>query len=74
MLGGSDESDAIKMIHAALDLGLNMIDTAPVYGFGRAEEIVGKAVQGGRRGTALIATKAGNRMARRRSPLVNCWG
>ena len=46
MWGGSDESDAIKTIQAALDLGVNMIDTAPVYGFGRAEEIVGKALQG----------------------------
>jgi aryl-alcohol dehydrogenase-like predicted oxidoreductase len=36
-----------------------MIDTAPVYGFGRAEEIVGKALQGARRRTAIIATKAG---------------
>jgi aryl-alcohol dehydrogenase-like predicted oxidoreductase len=59
MWGGSDESDAIKTIHAALDLGVNMIDTAPVYGYGRAEEIVGKALQGARRRTAIIATKAG---------------
>jgi len=59
MWGSSDESNAIKTIQAALDLGLNMIDTAPVYGFGRAEEIVGKALQGARRSTALIATKAG---------------
>lgn len=59
MWGGSDESDAIKTIQAALDLGVNMIDTAPVYGFGRAEEIVGKALQGARRRTAIIATKAG---------------
>ena len=59
MWGGSDESDAIKTIQAALDLGVTMIDTAPVYGFGRAEEIVGKALQGERRGAAIIATKAG---------------
>ena len=60
MWGGSDENDAIRTIHAALDIGINLIDTAPVYGFGRSEEIVGKALAaGGRRGRALIATKAG---------------
>ena len=60
MWGGSDETDAIRTIHAALDRGINLIDTAPVYGFGRSEEIVGKALAvGGRRTRALIATKAG---------------
>jgi aryl-alcohol dehydrogenase-like predicted oxidoreductase len=57
--GGSDEADAIATIHAALDRGINLIDTAPVYGFGRSEEIVGKALAGGRREKALIATKCG---------------
>ena len=60
MWGGSDETDAISTIHAALDRGINLIDSAPVYGFGRSEEIVGKALAvGGRRGHALIATKVG---------------
>ncbi len=59
MWGGSDEREAIKTIHAALDAGINLIDTAPVYGFGRAEEIVGKALAGDRRGKAIIATKVG---------------
>ena len=59
MWGGSDERDAVRTIHAALDSGINVIDTAPVYGFGRAEEIVGKALAGGRRGKAIIATKVG---------------
>ncbi len=59
MWGGSDEKDAIETIHAALDLGITMIDTAPVYGFGRAEEIVGRALAGGRRSKTIIATKAG---------------
>src|ERR1700739_1354619 len=60
MWGGSDESDAIRTIHAALDRGVNLIDTAPVYGFGRSEEIVGKALaMDGRRRNALIATKVG---------------
>jgi aryl-alcohol dehydrogenase-like predicted oxidoreductase len=59
MWGGSDENDAIKTIHAALDSGINVIDTAPVYGFGRSEEIVGKALAAGWRGKAIIATKVG---------------
>ncbi len=60
MWGGSNESDAINAIHAALDRGINLIDTAPVYGFGRSEEIVGKALAaGGRRKRAFIATKVG---------------
>jgi len=60
MWGGSNESDAISAIHAALDRGINLIDTAPVYGFGRSEEIVGKALAvGGRRKRAYIATKVG---------------
>jgi aryl-alcohol dehydrogenase-like predicted oxidoreductase len=60
MWGGSDETDAIRTIHAALDRGINLIDTAPVYGFGHSEEIVGKALAaGGRRQRALIATKVG---------------
>lgn len=58
MWGGTEESDAIATIHHALDLGINIIDTAPVYGFGRSEEIVGKALEG-RRKKVLIATKAG---------------
>ena len=52
--------NSIRTIHAALDRGINLIDTAPVYGFGRSEEIVGKAlVQNGRRKQAIIATKVG---------------
>jgi aryl-alcohol dehydrogenase-like predicted oxidoreductase len=58
MWGGSDEKDAIATIHHALDLGINLVDTAPVYGFGHSEEIVGKALEG-RRDKALIATKVG---------------
>ena len=59
MWGGTDESDAIKTIQEALDRGINLIDTAPVYGFGRSEEIVGKALADGRRRNAVIATKVG---------------
>lgn len=58
MWGGTDEQQSIKTIHAALYKGVSLIDTAPVYGFGRSEEIVGKALQqyGGRENITL-ATK-----------------
>ncbi|MDO4575532.1 MAG: aldo/keto reductase [Planctomycetia bacterium] len=59
MWGGTEEKDAIDAIHAALDGGVNLIDTAPVYGFGRSEEIVGKAIAGRSRDKILIATKCG---------------
>jgi aryl-alcohol dehydrogenase-like predicted oxidoreductase len=60
MWGGTDEKASIDTIHAALDKGVNLIDTAPVYGFGRSEEIVGRAVkQYGRRDRIHISTKAG---------------
>ena len=60
MWGGTDEAESIATIRAALEHGINVIDTAPVYGFGRSEEIVGKAVaQGHLRSTVIIATKAG---------------
>jgi aryl-alcohol dehydrogenase-like predicted oxidoreductase len=60
MGGGSNENDAIRAIHTALERGINLIDTAPVYGFGRSEEIVGKALAlGARRKRVFIATKVG---------------
>jgi aryl-alcohol dehydrogenase-like predicted oxidoreductase len=60
MWGGSNEKESIDTVHAALDAGINLIDTAPVYGFGRAEEIVGKAVKTyGSRDKICISTKAG---------------
>lgn len=59
MWGGSDEREAIATLQNAVEEGITLIDTAPVYGFGRAEEIVGKALSGGRRAKVLIATKAG---------------
>lgn len=57
---GTDARDdeSIQAIHAALDHGINLIDTAPAYGFGRSEEIVGRAIRG-RRDKVLIATKCG---------------
>jgi aryl-alcohol dehydrogenase-like predicted oxidoreductase len=58
MWGGSDEVESIKTIQHAVDLGINLIDTAPVYGFGHSEEIVGKALaDGGRRDKAVLTTK-----------------
>jgi aryl-alcohol dehydrogenase-like predicted oxidoreductase len=60
MWGGTDEKESIRTIHAALDQGINLIDTAPIYGNGRSEEIVGEASrQYGRRKSVLIATKVG---------------
>ncbi len=60
MWGGTDEADSIATIHRAVEQGVTLIDTAPVYGFGRSEEIVGKALaRGGLRNRVLIATKAG---------------
>src|SRR5882672_11699925 len=60
MWGGSEEQESIDTIRAALDQGITVVDTAPVYGFGRSEEIVGKALAGsGLRSRAIIATKAG---------------
>lgn len=58
MWGGTDENDSIKAIHAALDHGVNLIDTAPIYGFGVSEQIVGKAIED-RRDQVVIATKCG---------------
>jgi aryl-alcohol dehydrogenase-like predicted oxidoreductase len=58
MWGGTEEKDAIETIHRALDNGITLIDTAPVYGFGQSEEIIGKAL-GGWRDKVLIATKVG---------------
>ncbi len=58
MWGGTDEGESIRTIHAALESGINIIDTAPVYGFGTSEEIVGKAVdQFGGRDKVALATK-----------------
>src|ERR1700737_1232366 len=55
--GNTDHDDSIRMIHRALDAGINFIDTADVYARGESEEIVGKALAGGRRDNIVLATK-----------------
>jgi aryl-alcohol dehydrogenase-like predicted oxidoreductase len=60
--GNPDHDDSIRIIHAALDAGINFIDTADVYGHGESEEIVGKALAGGRRNDIILATKFHNAM------------
>jgi len=60
MWGGTDEGESIGTIHAAVEHGINLIDTAPAYGFGRSEEIVGRAIAGrSMRSRVVIATKTG---------------
>jgi aryl-alcohol dehydrogenase-like predicted oxidoreductase len=58
--GGADDDESVRTIHAALDRGITLIDTAPAYGFGHSEEVVGRAIQErGNRERVVIATKAG---------------
>lgn len=60
MWGGTEEKESIDTILKAIDLGINLIDTARVYGFGRSEEIVGKAIkQSGKREKVYLSTKTG---------------
>ena len=58
--GGTDDDESVRTIHAALDLGITLIDTAPAYGFGHSEEVVGRAIaeRGGRERVVLV-TKVG---------------
>ena len=58
MWGGTDEAAAVKAIEASIDAGISLIDTAPAYGLGRSEEIVGAAISG-KRDKVVIATKCG---------------
>ena len=60
MWGGSNEAESIATIRSAIERGVTLIDTAPAYGFGRSEEIVGKALaESGLRDKVTIATKVG---------------
>ncbi len=54
--GNTDQAECVRMIHQALDAGVNFVDTADVYGEGRSEEIVGRALEG-RRDDVFLATK-----------------
>jgi aryl-alcohol dehydrogenase-like predicted oxidoreductase len=55
--GPQDADESVRTLHAALDLGVNWVDTAPFYGWGRAEEVVGRALRG--RDDVLVFTKCG---------------
>src|SRR4051794_35834093 len=57
--GNPDHDDSIRIIHAALDAGINFLDTADVYSAGESEEIVAKALTGGKRDDVVLATKVG---------------
>ncbi|NPV48881.1 MAG: aldo/keto reductase [Armatimonadetes bacterium] len=57
--GGTDEADSIAAIRRGLDEGINLIDTAPMYGCGLSEELVGKAIRGRDRSQIVVATKCG---------------
>lgn len=56
--GNADHDDCVRIVHAALDAGINIIDTADVYSAGESERIVGKALADGRRDDVVLATKA----------------
>jgi aryl-alcohol dehydrogenase-like predicted oxidoreductase len=60
--GNTDHDESVRIIHRALDAGINFIDTADVYSRGESETIVGKALAGGRRDDVVLATKVHGRM------------
>ena len=60
--GNPDHDDSIKVIHRALDAGINFVDTADVYSRGESEEIVGEALSGSRRDNVVLATKVHGKM------------
>src|SRR3954463_16166992 len=62
--GNTDHDDCVRIIHKALDEGINFIDTADVYSAGESETIVGKALAGGRRDDVVLATKFHGAMGR----------
>jgi aryl-alcohol dehydrogenase-like predicted oxidoreductase len=68
--GGADDDAAVATIQRALDSGINLIDTAPAYGQGHSEEIVGRAIQG-RRERVVVATKVGLEWDERGEPRRN---
>jgi methylglyoxal reductase len=58
MWGGTDQNDPVGAIHAAIDHGINLIDTAPIYGYGHSEGVVGEAIKH-RRDQVVLATNCG---------------
>jgi len=56
--GEIDEAEIDRLVHEAIDLGINFIDTAPLYGSGKSEERIGRALSGGKREQVVLATKA----------------
>src|SRR5271155_5074542 len=60
--GNTDHDDSIRILHAALDAGINFVDTADVYSFGESEEIVGKALAQTKRHKVVLATKVHGQM------------
>ena len=68
--GNTDHDDSIRIIHRALDAGINFIDTADVYSRGESEEIVGKALAGGRRDAVVLATKVHGTMGDDAEPVA----
>jgi aryl-alcohol dehydrogenase-like predicted oxidoreductase len=65
-MGNTDHDECVRMVHRALDAGINFIDTADVYSRGESEEIVGRALEG-RRDDVVLATKCFNAMSRERN-------
>ncbi len=59
--GGADAQSSVEAVQASLDAGVNLIDTAAVYGFGLSEQIVGEAIKGRKREEIVLATKCGLR-------------
>jgi aryl-alcohol dehydrogenase-like predicted oxidoreductase len=58
--GGADDDESVRTIHAALDLGITLIDTAPAYGFGHSESVIGRAIaERGHRDEVVLSTKVG---------------
>ena len=70
--GNKDHDESIRIIHRALDAGINFIDTADVYSRGESEEIVGKALAGGKRDHVVLATKVHGTMGDV-LPVRNCF-
>jgi aryl-alcohol dehydrogenase-like predicted oxidoreductase len=60
--GNTDHDDCVRIVHRALDAGINFIDTADVYSRGESEQIVGKALAGGKRDSVVLATKVHGKM------------